>query len=265
MQTNTLIMAISWISERLRDFMMWPLNLVRDFPVRSGRLFHTYRRGLRGIQRLLPEAQQAMRQGKLLWWVRRRGGQGAGWLHLFVVQLFDLLGGPELLQFLAHFFTVTMPLTAEERQMMVSILGPEGMRYRDVRVAQGGVLDLVFKYNGNLAFATWYTINLPRNGRHTRPNLPLVIHELTHVYQYHCVGSRYLGEAIYKLITTKRDCYDYGGTAGLKAARAAGKRFVDFNREQQATIVQDYYTLREQGADVAAYAPFIFQLRAGEL
>ena len=71
--------------------------------------------------------------------------------------------------------------------------------------------------------------------------------------------------AIYALIKTKRDCYDYGFIQGLRDAAAAGKRYRDFNREQQAQILQDYYILLARGADVAAYEPFIAQLRTGEL
>ncbi|MBE2221204.1 MAG: hypothetical protein IAF02_06670 [Anaerolineae bacterium] len=38
-----------------------------------------------------------------------------------------------------------------------------------------------------------------------------------------------------------------------------------FNREQQANITQDFYGLRTQGKDVAAYEPFITQVRAREI
>ena len=65
------------------------------------------------------------------------------------------------------------------------------------------------------------------------------------------------------LLKTKRDCYDYGGAAGLVAACQAGLGYADFNREQQAKITQDYFTLRQKGADTAAYEPLIAQARQG--
>jgi hypothetical protein len=244
---------------------MWPVNLVRDFPVRFGRLCATLGHGVAGVVRFLPEASREVGRGRLwpgLWLTL---GRGLSWAHLFVVQLFDLYGGPEIAQFWMRLFTNTTPLSGEEIAVISSILGPNAMRYGEVRVAEGGVLDVVFKYNGNLAFATWRTINLPKDGRHTRANLPVVVHELIHVYQYECVGSRYLGEAIYTLVKTKRDCYDYGSVAGLQAATEQGRRFRDYNREQQAMISQDYYTRGQAGKDVSAFEPFISQLRAGEL
>ena len=126
-------------------------------------------------------------------------------------------------------------------------------------------MDWIFAHNGNLAFTTWHTVNFPRNGRHTRANRAILVHEVAHVYQYEQVGSRYLGEAIYMLIKTKRDCYAYGGVEGLQQDWAAGKRYRDYNREQQAQIVQDYFSRCERGQDVAAYEPFMVEVRLGEV
>jgi hypothetical protein len=92
-----------------------------------------------------------------------------------------------------------------------------------------------------------------------------VVHELTHVYQYERVGSRYLGEAIYMLIKTRRDCYNYGGTQGLIAACAVGRQYRHYNREQQAMITQDYYNRSVKGLALDSYEPFIAQVRSGVL
>ncbi|HEX6387558.1 MAG TPA: hypothetical protein VF177_23060 [Anaerolineae bacterium] len=266
MVSGSIVPAIAnWLKERLRDAAMWPVNLIRDFPVRFGRLSRTLGRGVAGIVRFLPGAVRAWRRGEMALWLWQSAGGVTGWLHQFLAQSFDLLGGPEVAQFFMHLPTKTTPLSSDEIAVISSILGTRGLRYGDVRVAEGGLFDLVFKYNGNLAFATWHTINMPRTGGHTRATLAIVVHELTHVYQYERVGSRYLGEAIYMLIKTKRNCYDYGSADGLRAATAAGKVFGDYNREQQAMIVQDYFTLREKGGDVAAYKPFVAHLRAGRL
>lgn len=257
--------VVIWLGERLRDLLMWPLNLWRDFPVRFGRLRRTCRQGLVGLAHLLPAGFEAAGSGRFRSWLRLTIGQAIGGLHLLLAQLFDLVGGPELAQFWLHLITNTTPLSQAEVALITAIVGPERMRYRDVRVAEGGLMDLIFKLNGNLAFATWHTINLPRSGRHTRANLAVLVHELAHVYQYEQVGSRYLGEAIYMLIKTRRDCYDYGGPAGLQIAAAAGKQYRAYNREQQAKMVEDYFARRQQGLDTAAYEPFIAQLRAGNL
>lgn len=254
-----------WLSERLRDAAMWPINLVRDFPVRIGRLGRTFLIGAQGFFSFFPQTARAVQRGELGGWLRYAGARTSFWSHRLANELFDLFGGPELGEFLFRMIAHTTPLTGEEIGRAAQVLGAEGMRYGDVRVAQGGLLNTIFKWNGNLAFATWHTIFLPQTGRHTRENWPLVMHELTHVYQYEHVGTRYLGEAIYMLVKTKRDCYNYGFVEGLRTAVVAGKRYRDYNREQQAMIVQDYCTLTIRGDDATAYQPFIAQMRAGEL
>lgn len=257
--------VFNWLAERLRDASLWPINLLRDFPVRVGRLAHTGRRGIYGIVFFFPGAWQATQNKEFSRWLHDRGSHLVNWLHHLITHLFDLGGGPELGQFFMHIFARSTPLTSAEISIISSVLGADSLRFGDVRVVEGGIFDWIFKLNGNLAFATWHSINLPRTGRHTRQNLPIVVHELTHVFQYENVGSRYLGEAIYMLIKTKRDCYNYGGRVGLQDACMLGKRYADFNREQQATITQDFYDLKTQGKDVTAYEPFITQVRARDI
>lgn len=254
---------LNWLGERARYLIMWPINLIRDFPIRTVRLIQTAKRLVLGILFLLPELIDAIRYAETRQWVRYKTGRIIDWLHHLATQLFDLVGGPEIAQFFLFFFTNTTPLTTEEISMMSNIVGPDAIRYREVRVAQGGILNLVFGINGNLAFATWRTINIPQTGRHTRDIRSLMAHELTHVYQYERIGSRYLGEAIYMLVKTKRDCYDYGGKRGLVVSCSSGIHYCDYNREQQAMIVQDYCTLQQLGADVSAYLPYIDELQAG--
>ncbi len=142
------------------------------------------------------------------------------------------------------------------------MLGPNAVRYQDVRIAEGGVLKWVFARNGQRAFATFHTINLPRRGLHQRSNTDIVVHEIVHVYQYERAGSRYFAEA---LVGQHEDGYNYGGPEGLKAALSQGKQLKHFNREQQAQIAQDYYAALRSHGDVTAYVPFIRQLREGAL
>jgi hypothetical protein len=264
--------VLYWLKERLRDAWLWPLNLVRDFPARSGRLARTIFVGVTALGRLPFFMGKAARAGTLRCQLRHAVRQSGIWLHLFLVQLFDLIGGPEICQFVMHLGLHTTPLTAAELTAVQPIFGPPNLRYQDVRIAQGGILHLIFRYNGGLAFATWYTIYLPvkREGGtgtavSSRQNLPLLVHELTHVFQYHHVGSRYLGEAIYYLVTTSRNCYQYGGRANLRIYHQQGQRLRHFNREQQAQIIQDYFTQHRQNQDTSAYEPFLVQLRQRDL
>lgn len=255
----------SWLAQRGHDLMRWPINLVRDFPRRAGRLLGNLLGGAQGLLFLLPELLDALRYGETRRWLRYRAGRVLFWSHALLAQSFDLVGGPEICQLLLRPLGRATPLTSAEAAHLQAVLGPNAVRVAEVRVLEGGLMDRLFQLNGNLAFAAWRTVCLPTEGGHTRANAPIVMHELTHVYQYERIGSRYLGEAIYMLIKTKRDCYNYDGPAGLSLACATGVAFCDYNREQQAMIVQDYFDLLQRQADVRPYEPFIAQLRHGRL
>jgi hypothetical protein len=93
-----------------------------------------------------------------------------------------------------------------------------------------------------MGVTTAHTINFnkkiaaaPGNG-----DMAWLIHELGHVAQYTYVGIQYMGEAIHAQATGG---YAYGGGAAL-----AGKKLSDFNREQQADIMRDYYRLVVYGS-----------------
>lgn len=262
--------SIFWLQERLRDFFLWPINLIRDFPTRSQRIIQTLGNGLNGLLTLPADIKEAYKNNSFYQLFRKKTSALIHGFHLLIVQCFDLVGGPEIAQFFMHLITHTTPLTSKEKNLITSILGPQAMRYGDVRIAEGGLMKWVFKMNGRLAFTTWYTINLPqadeaKSDNHTRPNQSLLIHELIHVYQHEKVGTRYMTEAIYVLVMTKRDCYQYGGASGLQAATQQQKSYKQFNREQQAQIVQDYFTRLQKQANIDEYTPFIQQLRDGRV
>jgi hypothetical protein len=223
----------------LQNAMMLLLDLVRQTPRRCGRLV--------GVLIIGPPA------GKSVF---------GAWLHAFAWSLFDLAGGPEFVQFLWRLATDTRPLAHEETQAAAAVLGPGAIRYNDVRIAQGGLLRLAFSMNNDRAFATWYTINLPDN---RAKDLALLVHELTHTRQYERVGSVYIGQGLWVQSRLGREAYDYGGPDGLLKDRAAGKRYSDYNREQQGQIAQDYCTLIQNGQDTSVYEPFIDELRQGLL
>lgn len=231
---------LTWWRERAVSLWLWPLNLVRDFPARVRRIRQT---GATAVTHTSP--------------LRKT-------VHLLVVQLFDLVGGPELAQIFLRMLAHTTPLTAAETAVITDIVGIH-LRFTDVRLAEGGLARLIFRFNGNLAFTAWHTIFLPQTPSRSRQNLALLVHELTHVYQYEQAGTRYMTEAIYMLVTTHRDCYTYGGAAGLAQAHENQKPLSSFNREQQAQIVQDYFSLQAAGEEVAAYLPYVDELRHGRL
>lgn len=185
-----------------------------------------------------------------------------------IFRLFDIARGPRLFEFFWHIVTAVSPLTNAEINASSAVLGPSGIRYNRVRVAEGRLLRLIFKVNGKRAFTTFHTVNLPTTGGHSRAHLDLLVHELVHVRQFEQVGSVYIWQA---LRAQRTDGYGYGGPEQLAQDRRAEKHFRDYNREQQGQIAQDYYrvvveqALPESDTTRQAYEPFIDELRDGDL
>ncbi|MEJ2750163.1 MAG: DUF4157 domain-containing protein, partial [Anaerolineae bacterium] len=267
---NFLSGAAEWVGERFRDAGMWLVNLIRDLPERLARLATTLWEGLQGVVTFLPEAIEALANGGLgglANWLWEKAKSGGRWLLTFVSRVFDVLGGPEIVEFIMHIFSKTRPLNGEEIAAASAVLGPSAIRWGDVRVASGGLLDIIFALNEKRAFATFHTINVPEG-----EGTDVIVHELTHVYQYETAGSIYLGQALHAQMTRGNDAYNYGGPEGLVSAQNNGRSFSDFNREEQAQIAQDYYLRIVVGGGTTltsdqrqAYEYFINQLRAGQL
>lgn len=259
-----------WVGNRLRDASMWMINLIRDLPERVARLASTLWEGFVGVITFLPEAIKVLANGGLgglANWLWERAKSGGRWVLTFLSRIFDVLGGPEIVEFIMHLFTKTRSLTGSEIAAGSAVLGPSAVRWGDVRVANGGLLDLVFSLNDERAFVTFHTINMPEG-----EPLEVVVHELTHVFQYEKMGSLYMGQAIHAQSTRGGDAYNYGGAAGLVRAQNEGRSFADFNREEQGQIAQDYYVrmIEERGKNLSAqerqaYEHFINQLRTGQL
>jgi hypothetical protein len=190
-----------------------------------------------------------------------------------LLKVFDVVGGPTLARLIWPVITRLSPLTQSEIESASRVLGPDAIRYAAVRIGQGGLLSLAFKVNGGRAFTTFRILNLPKEGDHSRSHMPLLVHELVHVYQFERVGSRYITQALRAQRTEGYgyDGYGYDGWVGLNDARAAGKRYRDYNREQQAQIAQDYYRdvlEPDRPADdpvSQAYEPYITELRNADL
>jgi hypothetical protein len=262
------IAVSTWFSDRLQDATMWAVNLLRDLPLRVGRLAVALWRGVRGVILAAPEAVRAARNPAgpgLRGWLRAIPRNAGIWLIVLLFRLLDLIGVPELWSLLVRSFSHVSPLTGEEIGAAAAILGPIAIRYTDVRVAEGGVLNLIFARNRQRAFTTFHTINLPSSGPHRRANFAILLHELVHVYQYERTGGLYIAEAIY---AQKTAGYSYGTLDELRQCLADGACYRDFNREQQAQLVQDYYQRHRSRAPeetLAVYKPFITQMREGRI
>jgi hypothetical protein len=257
--------AAKWVYARLGDAGEWLLNLFRDLPQRLFRFAKTVAQGLMGAVSLIPEAIGSLISGGIAGfarWVWQKAKSGAAWLGTLLSRVFDLVGGPEIVEFVLHVLSNATPLTGTERAAAQSVLGANALRWDEVRIDSGGVLGLVFKLNQGRAFTTFHSINMTAADR---ADLSIVVHELTHVDQYEHAGSVYIGQALGDQIAEGAHAYDYGGPSGLSADRAAGKHYADYGRERQAQIAQDYYRDTTAGTPTTVYDPFIAELRKGEL
>lgn len=250
-----------WAAERVHDAAAWPINLIRDLPHRLSRLVSLFWRGLVGLSTFLISLFQPKPGGWAVWGQQQANSLVRG-LHHLLCYLFDLVGGPELVQFLMHLLMPTTPLTVTEMNAAALVLGDTALRYGEVRVAEGGLLRLIFRLNKGRAFALWHTIHMPERGR---ADLSLIVHEITHIFQYEQIGSIYIGEALHAQWQLGRGAYQYGGAPGLKQAYHSGRPYKTFTREQQAQIAQDYYRLlAETSHQINDYQPYIQALRNGE-
>lgn len=186
----------------------------------------------------------------------------------WVSRVFDALHGPQLFEIIWHIFTRTSELTETEIKAASLVLGTGAIRYSTVRIAESGLLRFIFRLNRRRAFTTFYTINLPSSGKHSRSNLDIIVHELVHAYQFELVGSIYIWQA---LQAQRASGYWYGGWRQLEEDWSNGKHFRDYNREQQGQIAKDYYSevvvkgLLSEDPVRRAYQPFIDELRNGGL
>lgn len=186
----------------------------------------------------------------------------------WIFRVFDFLRGPRLFEFIWRVLTRVSALKETEINAAHIVLGPDSIRFSAVRVAEGRILRFIFWLNKKRAFTTFHTINLPGSGGHTRINIDIVVHELTHVYQFELIGSLYIWQAIRAQRTSG---YLYGGWQQLEKDRSKGKHFCDYNREQQGQIAQDYYSkVVEKGLPAEdpirlAYEPFISELKDGKI
>ena len=94
-------------------------------------------------------------------------------------------------------------------------------------------------------------------------------HELTHIWQFQRYHWRYLPEAIGTQAKRGSNPYVYsraislaGKGDDLRTMWDGGKRFGDFNREQQGDILADYYRALNSNVNTSGWEPFVAEMRA---
>lgn len=145
----------------------------------------------------------------------------------------DILAIPEMYQ--AVFWIAKRnirSLTTLEIELGQSVFG-RSIQYQMVFIDDKAVL-------GTKKIAVAYVSFNMINYR-TKISDEIFIHELMHIWQFQHFGSIYLARAI--KAQRSKEGYDYGGVPNLYQVMLKGGKLFDFNFEQQADIVEDYFKI----------------------
>ncbi len=213
---------------------MTPLNIALFFPKRIARI------------------RQHLKQ--------RRARPFPYWTLELVFYLLDLLGVADIYNTMSNVIKYSSRRLSEREIALARAIFGESLPYAYIRVDERAYLG---PRQGNFCYVSFYTIN-----SWGKMNDPLLIHELTHVWQYHHLGMVYIPRAL--AAQRSAEGYDYGGAGALYHAQWNGKRLLDFNYEQQAEIIEDYFRLlaglrptwgEAVEADLPVYAHFAAELQ----
>ena len=122
----------------------------------------------------------------------------------------------------------TRPLTTNEKKVVESVFG-HSIWYSLIGLDPDS---WPVKKGKAMAYVSLHTINFQKD-------IPdhILVHEMTHIWQYKKHGSCYITEALYA--QRWGGGYNYGGEEALLKNSTVGMKA--FNFEQQAEIVEDYY------------------------
>jgi hypothetical protein len=160
-----------------------------------------------------------------------------GWFMDLIFYIIDLLFLPEIYLLMVSIFKPSMrKLTVYELQLAESVYGDK-LNYGNVFIDDNTSL---FTEKYKFAYVSFNLINYTGHLQDF-----ILIHELMHVYQYQRFGSVYIYRAL-KVQVAKGDPYNYGGTEGLIQAYRDKKTLFDFNFEQQASIIEHFFILKNR-------------------
>lgn len=175
------------------------------------------------------------------------------WFSDLISYILDCLGLGEMITALLFIlFPKSRGLTASEIKMLTPLFG-NSIRYSDVLIIPDSN-EWTKKFAH--AFVLFNTIHY-----HGELKNHILVHEMVHVYQYQHFGSMYIARAL--IAQHFGEGYEYGSSTGLFRAMIYGKKFKDFNFEQQGQIMEDYYlnysgnNERTLSLDVAVYRYYL--------
>lgn len=227
---------------------------ITNLPASIGRLITGLISGLKSFKPWTAEWWESL--GKANTWLNFLKWTGAR-----LIDMLEIAGVGEAYETIKDFIKFnSRPLNAEEKSAALSVFG-SSIEYNLIRVDEAAVIGPAFS---GRAYTSFHTIN-----SWGREPVDVMIHELTHVWQYEHAGAIYMPQAIHAQVWGEG--YVYKGAAGLRKAQTEGKGFSSFNREQQAQIVQDFYLLKTQNrtdssdnpatsSDLPLYADFVVEV-----
>jgi hypothetical protein len=193
----------------------------------------------------------------------KRQGKIQHWWQDFAFLLLDLLAVPEVYETTADFLKWdTRPLSPSERKLAASVFG-DALKLDQIRLDNKALIGCKKR---NIVYVSFFTVN---SWGKIHPTT--FIHELVHIWQYQKLGAAYMTQALRAQHT--KEGYNYGGVNRLREGMELKTKLTDFNLEQQADIIADYYAIREglkptwgkgTQADLPVYQYFIAQIRAAE-
>ena len=189
------------------------------------------------LLRLLKHIGQGLVPGQYNWWPKHHRPTAwfrirFWWLEFFLYTM-ELVGSMELYEILMDFVKFpSRPLTEQEENWARSIFG-DTIDYQRIRLDRFALLGPSW---AKMAYVSGFHVNYWKGMQPA-----ILMHELCHVWQYQQVGLVYIPRALWAQFTTEG--YDYGGPQRVWESLQSGGFLDEFNYEQQAEIVADYFRL----------------------
>ena len=244
-----MIIPIEKISKKLFLALRRGIDIIRLFP---GRLLQLLQHFYEGI---------TFQTSRSTYWKEEAKNSSRGsvvflWISEFLLRLIACLGVGEIYETVMDIGkSQSRSLTPRESDLAREIFG-DSIDYEVVRIDETA-------WMGPKQFRFCYvSFNLINSWNPMSDHI--LIHELVHVWQYQKMGIIYMVRAW--VAQHSKSGYNYGGIHSIKKKIATGKTLFDYNLEQQADIVTDYFLLKNNYSpqwgtanrnDLATYAFFI--------
>jgi len=181
------------------------------------------------------------------------------WLPGVIVLLIDLIAIPEVYDCCSNWSKRRVRELNDTEFQAAHQIFKDSIPLADIRIDQHARFG---PKQWRFAYVSFFTINA-----YGKMPIHLLIHELVHVWQYMSYGSLYIVHALFAQHSEMG--YNYGGLDALTKVKKKGGDLTDFNFEQQADLVRDYYLLKHgfkpqwSGAtaeDISLYEYFLNQV-----